>query len=162
MEKTLALVLLIVFVLGLTACSTTNNDISKPLSDPTNNPPTEVKDKVDSEPPYAQNDATYGCLQGLVETYGFPICLRMTEGMELTKIEISENTAERVWMSNNERTVHENLMWSVDGNHLVISGDWEEEFAVNVETGRAVSTLNEAEYEIIIYNEKGNPIQYCD
>lgn len=157
MKKTLALVLLIVFVLGLTACSTANNDISKPQSDPTNNPATEVKDTVVSEPPYVQNDATYGCLQGLVETYGFPICLRMTEGMEITTIELSENSAEREWMSNNEKIVHDNLTWSIVDNHLVIDGDWEEEFTVNVESGHAVSALDGKDYKIIIYDEDGNP-----
>lgn len=155
MKKLIALFLALVCVLGLVACSANDNENSKSQTEIKNNPATENNDAPVPAP--TENETEYGCLQELVDTYGFPICLRMTEGMELTEIEISENTAERVWMSNNEHTVHENLMWSIDGNHLVISGDWEEEFSINAETGRAVSALNGKEYKIVIYDEDGNP-----
>lgn len=153
MKKLIALFAL-VCVLGLVACTANNNENSKSQTEIKNNPSTESNDVIAPSP--TANDTEYGCLQELVDTYRFPICLRMTEGMVVTKIELSENSAERVWMSNNERTVHENLMWSIDGNHLVISSDWEEGFTVNVETGRAVSALDGKEYKIVIFDEEGN------
>ena len=155
MKKLVAFVLALVCVLGLVACSSNDNGDSKEQTEINNNRTTENTDVT--APTSTENDAEYGCLQELVDTYGFPIYLRMTEGMERTKIELSENSAERVWMSNNEKIVHDNLTWSIVDNHLVIDGDWEEEFTVNVESGHAVSALDGKDYKIIIYDEDGNP-----
>ena len=155
MKKLIALSLALVCVLGLVACSANDNENSKSQTEIKNNPSTESNDVIAPSP--TANKTEYGCLQELVDTYGFPIYLRMTEGMEITKIELSENSAERVWMSNNEKIVHDNLTWSIVDNHLVIDGDWEEEFTVNVESGHAVSALDGKDYKFIIYDVNGNP-----
>ena len=154
MKKLIALFLALVCVLGLVACSSNDNGDSKEQTEINNNRTTENTDVT--APTSTENDAEYGCLQELVDTYGFPIDLRMTEGMEITTIELSENSAEREWMSNNEKIVHDNLTWSIVDNHLVIDGDWEEEFTVNVESGHAVSALDGKDYKIIIYDKDGN------
>ena len=154
MKKLVAFVLALVCVLGLVACSSNDNGDSKEQTEINNNRTTENTDVT--APTSTENDVEYGCLQELVDTYGFPIDLRMTEGMEITTIELSENSAERVWMSNNEKIVHDNLTWSIVDNHLVIDGDWEEEFTVNVESGHAVSALDGKDYKIIIYDKDGN------
>ena len=154
MKKLVAFVLALVCVLGLVACSSNDNGDSKEQTEINNNRTTENTDVT--APTSTENDAEYGCLQELVDTYGFPIDLRMTEGMEISTIELSENSAEREWMSNNEKIVHDNLTWSIVDNHLVIDGDWEEEFTVNVESGHAVSALDGKDYKIIIYDKDGN------
>lgn len=156
MKKLIVLVLALVCVLGLVACSANDNEDSKTQTEINNNPTMESNNA--SVPAPTEDDAEFGCLQELVDFYGLPICLRMTEGMELTKVEISEDYATRYWTSSlsNSPTLHENLTWSIDDNHLVICGDWEEEFTINVDTWCAVSALDGKEYKIVIYDENGD------
>ena len=162
MKKMIMLVIATICVLGLTACSKTNNDISTPQTDISNNTTVEVNDNDISEPPHTQDDTQFGCLQELVDSYGFPIYFKRLEGMNLITVEISENSAKREWKSNDGIIVHDNLKWSIIDNHLLLDGEWKEDFTLNVETGRAVSTLDETEYEIVIYNKEGNPINFAD
>ena len=160
MKRLIALFLALVCVFGLVACSANDNENSKSQTEIKNNSATENNDAPVPAP--TENDAEYGCLQELADTYGFPIYFKRLEGMNLITIEISENSAKREWLSNDGKVVHDNLEWSIVYNHLIIDGDWQEEFTVDVETGRATSTLDETEYDIIIYNEEGNPIQFAD
>ena len=158
MKKLMALVLALVCVLGLVACSANDNDDSKSQTEIKNNPATENNDVT--APSSTENEAEYGCLKELVDIYGFPIYFKRLEGMNLITVEISENSANREWLSNDGKVVHDNLKWSIVDNHLVIDGDWKEEFTVDVETGRAISTLDETEYHIVIYNEEGNSVNF--
>jgi len=94
-----------------------------------------------------------GSLQELVDTYGLPINLWRIEGVTLTKIELSENSAKREWMSNNDQKVQDNLSWNIDGNHITISGEWNEIFSLNSVNWRAISEKDGKEYIVIIYNK---------
>ena len=107
--------------------------------------------------------ARYGALQEIVDTYGFPIHFRMTEGMELTQIVIFEDSAEREWMSSlNGSTLHEDLSWHIDDDQLVITGEWEDTFLINAKAGRAVSKADGKEYRIVTYDEDGEVEFYVD
>lgn len=100
----------------------------------------------------------YGSLQELVDTYGLPINLWRMEGVTLTKIELSEGSAKREWMSNNDQKVQENLSWNIDGDHITISGEWNEGFKIYSDSWRAVSEADGKEYVVIIYNKDGDVI----
>ncbi len=100
----------------------------------------------------------YGSLQELVDTYGLPINLWRIEGVTLTKIELSEGSAKREWMSNNDQKVQENLSWNIDGDHITISGEWNETFSLNSVNWRAISEKDGKEYIVIIYNKDGDVI----
>ena len=100
----------------------------------------------------------YGSLQELVDTYGLPINLWRMEGVTLTIIELSEGSAKREWMSNNDQKVKENLSWNIDGNHITISGEWNETFSLNSVNWRAISEKDGKEYIVIIYNKDGDVI----
>lgn len=139
MKKTATALLAVILCLSLCACGAEEVDTTEP-----------VMTFLPTEPA-----AEYGALQEIVDTYGFPIHLRMTEGMELTKIIIDEDSAEREWMSNDERILYDNLAWSISENQLTISGEWEDVFTINIESGRAVSQADGKEYHIVTYDEEG-------
>lgn len=100
----------------------------------------------------------YGSLQELVDTYGLPINLWRMEGVTLTKIELSENSAKREWMSNNDQKIQESLSWNIDGDHITISGEWNETFSLYSVNWRAISEKDGKEYIVIIYNKDGDVI----
>ena len=156
MKKLVAFVLALVCVLGLVACSSNGNEDSKEQTEINNNRTTENTDVT--APTSTENDAEYGCLQALVDTYGFPIYFKDLEGMNLITVEISEDSANREWKSNDGIIVHENLKWGIADNHLIISGDWKEEYVINVDTWQVVSALDGKEYEIVIYDKNGDVV----
>ena len=140
MKKTVSLLLAV--ILGISLCACGAEEVS----------PTEPVATVLPTEPVVH----YGALQEIVDTYGFPIYLRMTEGMELTKVVIDEDSAVREWMSSLDgSTRHENLFWSISDNQLTISGEWEDVFTINIDAGRAVSQADGKEYRIVIYDEDG-------
>lgn len=103
-------------------------------------------------------------LQEIVDRYGFPIHLRMTEGMELTKIVLSESTATREWMSSmvTGSILHENLSWCITEDDLIIYGEWEESFSIDIIVGRAYSKTDGKEYRIVTYDDNGEVEFYVE
>lgn len=95
----------------------------------------------------------YGVLQEVVLTWGFPIELRMFEGMEVTIVTLWEDHAERAWKNNNQQTMDENLSWSIDGDCLTVSGDLEESFIIDIESGTAISQSSGTEYRILVMKD---------
>ena len=127
------------------------------------NNPTEipsVTEKPSVSP--AESADKYGCLQEIIDTYGFPIYIRMMEGQEQTVIELSKDSAKREWMSNVDYKVLENLAWSIDKDHLTISGDWSEEFTINSDSWSAVSSLGGKEYRFYIYDKEEGRFVFLD
>ncbi len=105
----------------------------------------------------------YGIFQEVVDSYGFPFYLRYTEGMSLTKIYIFEDNAEREWIHSLEDPAHhDNLTWELKGNTLEISGDWNESFTVNMDTGIVTSLSDGKEYRLIVYDENGDGHGYVE
>ena len=176
------LALIIVVVIGVTACSKKSDsgkeqpsessseqsienqaDNTGQPEDTSNNQETVIPPGDDTATPTMSPTETptpepvpdYGCLQTVADTYGFPIYIRMNEGMELTFIELSENAARREWMSNVDYKVFENLTWKIDKEHLTISGDWSEEFDIDPATWHAASSLGGKDYSVCIYDKDG-------
>lgn len=102
-----------------------------------------------------RSEAQYGALQKIAEEYGFPIHLRMPEGMDLTEVLLYADHAEYEWMTLNRQKKHEKLSWSITGNVLTVTGDWEGEFTVDAEKGRATLMADGKEYRIVTYDKDG-------
>ena len=144
MKKLTAVLLATAICFSLAACGGSSN------ADEVKSTNQSVADSVPTEP------EEYGALQEIVDTYGFPIYLRMTEGMELTEVVLHEDFAVREWMSSMDgSSLYEDLSWSIRENRLTISGEWSDAFAVNAEAGRAYSEADGKEYRIVTYDDAG-------
>lgn len=95
----------------------------------------------------------YGALQDVVLTYGFPIEIKVLDGMELTILTLNENHAHWELRSNQRPMQYDNLSWSVDGDCLSISGELIESFIIDIVSGTAVSQSTGIEYEIFVMKE---------
>ena len=95
----------------------------------------------------------YGALQDVVLTYGFPIEVKVLDGMELTILTLNENHAHWELRSNQRPMQYDNLSWSVDGDCLSISGELIESFIIDIVSGTAVSQSTGIEYEIFVMKE---------
>ena len=161
MKKICVLVLTLIVVMGFSACSETDTSNSNEQSGEVS---VQTKESSSSSSQETTSTSTtvsennYGSLQELVDTYGLPINLWRIEGVTLTKFELSEDSAKREWMSNNDQKVKENLSWNIDGDHITISGDWNEGFKIYSDSWRAVSEADGKEYIVIIYNKDGDVI----
>ena len=165
MKKICVLVLTLIVVMGFSACSETDtsnsNEQSGEISVQTKESSSSSSQETTSTSTTV-SDNNYGSLQEFVDTYGLPINLWRIEGVTLTKIELSEDSAKREWMSNTDQQVQENLSWSIDGDHIMISGEWNEEFKMNSGNWRAVSETDGKEYIVVIYNKDGDVIFRSD
>lgn len=161
MKKICVLVLTLIVVMGFSACSETDtsnsNEQSGEISVQTKESSSSSSQETTSTSTTV-SDNNYGSLQELVDTYGLPINLWRIEGVTLTKIELSEDSAKREWMSNTDQQVQENLSWSIDGDHITICGDWNEEFTISSGNWKAVSETDGKEYIVVIYNKDGDVI----
>lgn len=95
----------------------------------------------------------YGVLQDVVLTYGFPIEIKVLDGMELTILTLNENHAHWELRSNQRPMQYDNLSWSVDGDCLSISGELIESFLIDIVSGTAVSQSTGIKYEIFVMKE---------
>lgn len=155
------LALTLIVVLGFSACTKTDTANSNEQSGEISIQTTESSSSSSQETSTASTMVSagkYGSLQELVNTYGLPINLWRIEGVTLTKIELSVDSAKREWMSNNDQQVQENLSWSIDGDLITISGEWNEAFKINSGNWRAFSETDGKEYIVIIYNKDGDVI----
>lgn len=150
MNKIKVLVLIMIVAICLSACTKTDtgNTYQTTETSSSSSQATSTTTAVDK----------YGSLQELVDTYGLPINLWRIEGVTLTKIELSEGSAKREWMSNIDQQVQENLSWSIDGDHITITGEWNESFNISSGNWRAISEKDGKEYIVIIYNKDGDVI----
>lgn len=153
MNKIKVLVLIMIVAASLSACTKTDTGNTYQI--------TQTSSSSSQETSIMSTTTAvdkYGSLQELVDTYGLPINLWRMEGVTLTKIELSENSAKREWMSNNDQKVQESLSWNIDGDHITISGEWNEGFKIYSDSWRAVSEADGKEYIVIIYNKDGDVI----
>lgn len=100
----------------------------------------------------SNSSSEYGVMQEIVDSYGFPFHFRMTEGMEMTKVSVFSDHAERDWMSNNSSTLYEHLAWSIIEDHLTISGEWEEEFIIDIDSGTLTSLSTQKVYKLAVHD----------
>lgn len=146
MKRILALVLVIVFVFGLTACTTNRTDDTRgTTADTTNSEPNEPMESSE------EKTNQYGTLQDMINTYGFPFNFWNTEGMGFYQFTFTENTAEREWSeAGNAIAPISNLSWSIVGDELYITGEWEETFTLDINAGIATSLTDGRKYKIRI------------
>ena len=157
MKKFLLLSFVISLCLSLCSCVRDSDNGKRDNSD-------QISSQISSTTTPTENELMYGTLQEIVDRYGFPIHLRMTEGMELTEIILSESSATREWMSSlvTGSILHENLSWSISGNNLIIYGEWEESFTIDIMAGRARSKTDGKEYRIVTYDDDGEVEFYVE
>lgn len=95
----------------------------------------------------------YGELQDTALTYGFPITLRILKGMDLTTVVLYETYAQCECKSNNRIDEYSNLSWSIEGNLLTVSGDWDESFAIDIASGTATAQSDAGVYDIFVIKD---------
>lgn len=146
MKRVLTLILSIVFVLGLTACSINGTDDTRSTTPNATNSESNISMETTDE-----NSNQYGTLQNMINTYGFPFNFWNTEGMSFYQFTFTENNAEREWSeAGNAITPISNLSWSIVGDELFITGEWEETFTLDINTGIATSLTDGRKYKIRI------------
>ena len=153
MKKLIALCLAIVCLLSLVACSTNDTDNTKPQAEQ-NNTTANPNDSTISNPdnnttaPPADNDATIKA--ELIAKIGMPFRLWRTEGMSLWCFTISENSAERDYSNSMEgQSIAKSLSWKIENGELVITGEWNETFTLDLNAMTATSKTDGAVYSIV-------------
>lgn len=168
MKKLILMCLTVVCLLSLAACSTNKTDNTKPQpeqnhtnttpNDNTTKPPiggttTTPSDNTvttpnDTTTPPVDHDAAFKA--ELIAKTGMPFRLWRTEGMSLWCFTISETSAEREYSNSMEgQFVSESLSWKIENEELVITGDWNETFTLDLNTLEATSKTDGAVYRII-------------
>jgi hypothetical protein len=167
MKKMVPFFLVLAFLLYLTACSADETDSSKSTignsitsstldntiastSDNTATPDNTASSTSDNtiETPAVDNDATIK--SELIAKVGLPFRLRKTEGMSLWCITIWENCAERDYSNSMEgQFLQKSLSWKIENGELVIEGDWEEIFVLDLEKMEAISKTDGKVYRIV-------------
>lgn len=152
MKKIVAFSLVLVFLLSLVACSANGADNSKPQIDnnTTNSTPdnttTSAPDNATTPP--VDNDATIK--SELIAKVGLPFRLWKTEGMSLWRITIGENLAEREYSNSMEgQFVQKSLSWKIEDGELVIAGEWNETFTLDLDKMEATSKTDGKVYSIV-------------
>jgi hypothetical protein len=153
MKKLIALCLAVVCLLSLVACSTNDTDNTKPQAGQ-NNTTANPNDSTISNPdnnttaPPADNDATIKA--ELIAKVGMPFRLWRTEGMSLWCFTISENSAERDYSNSMEgQFIAKSLSWKIENGELVITGEWNETFTLDLNAMKATSKTDGAVYSIV-------------
>ena len=175
MKKIISLALMLICVLYLGSCSDEDLDEFEPdtdKSDSDNNiDEDDTNDKTDNNNQNDSNDKTDNNNQNgnednnenntpvdndailkaeLASKFGMPFRLYRTKGMSLWEFTISENSAERGYHNSMEGSFwQKNLSWEIKNGELVITGDWNETFTLDLEAGEAISKTDEGVYKIV-------------
>ena len=140
MKKIIALLLALSCVLALVACSKTDE-----ATTPTGN----IEDTASTETK-TQNEV----LQFFADKYDMKFTLWGPEGQDLYAFYIYPNHAERechILMRENTDDVaeyHKNLSWEVMDDELIITGEWQETFKIDITAETATSTTTGKVYQI--------------
>lgn len=153
MKKLIVFSLVLVFLFSFAACSANVTDNSKPQTD--NNTTTSTPDNTTTTPdnnttttPPVDNDATIKA--ELIAKVGLPFRLRKTEGMSLWCITIWENSAERDYSNSMEgQFLQKSLSWKIENGELVIAGEWNEIFTLDLDKMEATSKTDGKVYRIV-------------
>ena len=155
MKRLTALFLALVCVLGLVACSASRTDNSNPsINNSMDNTHSTTPNATNSESNITveiteENTNQYGALQNMVNTYGFPFKFWNTEGMSFYQFTFTENSVEKEWSEAGHGVAPiSNLSWSIVGDELRITGEWEESFTIDMSEGIATSLTDGRKYEI--------------
>ena len=138
MKKLRALLLALICLLSLAGCSQNVEITAEDINAGT----------------IAQTGAPNEVLTFLDEKYGLAFRLWGPEGHDLYVFHIFPDHAERechILMPANTDDIaefHANLAWEIAGNELIITGDWEESFLIDISANTATSTATGKVYEI--------------
>lgn len=163
MRKIISLVLMLICVLYLASCSNEDFDDFEPDTDKSgsddnineddsndktdNNNQNENENNNENNTP-VDNDAILKA--ELISKFGIPFRLYRTEGMTLWEFTIREDSAERGYHNSMEGSfMQKNLSWEIKDGELVITGDWNETFTLDLEAGEAISKTDEGIYKIV-------------
>lgn len=152
MKKLVAFSLVLVFLLSLAACSANKTDDSKPQID-NNTTNSNSDNNTTSTPgntptPPVDNDATIKA--ELIAKVGLPFRLWKTEGMSLWRITILGNSAEREYSNSMEgQFIEKSLSWEIENGELVITGEWNETFTLDLDKMEATSKTDGKVYSIV-------------
>lgn len=162
MKKILILFLSLVCIFAFLACSTTDTGNAQPQATTPNqsaNPETNsTSTNAETSDTTTNTEKTiqYGTLQNTLDTYGFPFRLWHSEGADYYDfIFTADNVQREIFVNFDGPHTMSNLSWSITGNELVISGDWEETFTLDVDLGKATSVNDGKEYRISIQKQDG-------
>ena len=154
MKKIIALILTCVCLLYLVSCSDENLDEFEPdtdkndLDDQINDEQNENDSNENENNTPVDNDAILKA--ELISKFGIPFRLYRTEGMTLWEFTINEDSAERGYHNSMEGSFFQkNLSWEIKNGELVITGDWNETFIIDLEEGQAISKTDEGVYKIV-------------
>ena len=137
MKKRIALGFLLVAIFSLVGCSTNHTEQSEAQTETTN-----VTIHVPTD-----NDATMKA--ELIAQYGLPFRIWRTESAGLFQFTLGEGTAKReVVHSVKGSFSKESLSWEIENGELVVTGDWNEAFTLDIEAGQAISKIDGAVYQI--------------
>ena len=163
MRKIIVLGLMLICVLYLASCSnedfdefepdTDKNDSDDNINEDDSNDNEDNNDSNGNEDndennTTVDNDAILKA--ELISKFGIPFRLYRTEGMTLWEFTIREDSAERGYHNSMEGSfMQKNLSWEIKDGELVITGDWNETFTLDLEAGEAISKTDEGVYKIV-------------
>ena len=139
MKKLTALLLALICLIGLAGCSNAKEEVPADTTTPGTTAGAEAPNKV---------------LAYLTENYDLDFRLYGPEGHDLYVFHIFPDHAERechIMMPANTDDIaefHEDLTWEIAGSQLIISGEWQETFEIDITAGTATSTSTGKVYKI--------------
>lgn len=145
MKKLVVFSLILVFILGFAACSSNTTGFSESHVDNTTISSLET---ISTTPHPVDNDEAIRA--ELLAKVGLPFRLWKTENMSLWCITIQENSAEREYSNSMEgQFVEKSLTWTIENGELVITGEWNESFTLDLEKMEATSKADGKVYSIV-------------
>lgn len=130
----------ILLLSGLAACANTDN--------------ANVSSATESIAVTENHQSPNEVIEYFSDKYNMEFLLWGPEGHDLYAFYIYPDHAERECQllmpraTDDVSICHKDLSWSVDGSELIISGDWEESFKIDISADTATSTTNGKIYKI--------------
>lgn len=152
MNKMIAFILAVIFLLSFAGCS--GNDDAK-VKFETNNATesTQSNNTTISSPTTEQSttvDSDEAIKAALIEKYGITFRLWKTESMSLCEFTLGETDSKREYHHSMEGSfTQEPLSWEINNGELVITGTREETFTLNIEEDQAISKTDGTVYSIL-------------
>ena len=148
MKRFIAFFLALVCAMGLVACSANRTDNSADDTRSTTPNATNSESNTSMETTEEETNQ-YDTLQNMVNTYGFPFTFWNMEGMNYYRFTFTESSAERKWSEAGHGIPPiSDLSWSIVGDELRITGEWEETFTIDINEGIATSLTDGRKYKI--------------
>lgn len=153
MKKMIAFCLTLVYILYFVACSTnemdnSNSQIENSDTYSCHESTNTATPDITSIPHSSEDDEAIKT--ELIAKVGLPFRLWKTEGMSLWCLTIYENYAERDYSNSIEgQFIQKSLSWKIENGELIIDGEWEETFTIDLEKMEATSKTDGKVYRII-------------